>query len=167
MGTKMTCSITTGRKIYAVGSGSDKDLSTNILFDQKSIKTVSHFLHVEPNQAIQLSTFGLPDGAKLTLYRVLPAGGQMPQGSSCICDHEEGSSATVAASEPLRIGCLPVELTNCNNVLFLTVPGSYMLRLNNEEYLGQFWAFAEAMECSCLPEGLVIGNRKADGFIGT
>lgn len=163
----MTCNISTGRKIYAVGSGSDKDLTSNTLFDQKSTKTVSHFIHVAPCQAIQLSTFGLPEGAKLTLNRVLPAGGVMPQGAGCICDHEEGSGVVVAASEPLKIACMPVELTNCNNVLFLTIPGSYMLRLNKEEYLGQFWAFADEVDCCCLPEGLVIGNRKADGYVGT
>lgn len=167
VGIKMTCSVITGRKIYAVGSGSDKDGASNVLFDQKSTKTVSHFIHVEPCQAIQFSTFGLPDGAKLTLHRVLPAGGQMPQGTGCICDHEEGYGIVVSASEPLKIDCSPVELTNCNNVLYLTIPGSYMLRLNEERYLGQFWAFADAMECCCLPEGLVIGNRKGGGYVGT
>lgn len=162
----MTCNITTGRKIYAVGSGSDKDASTNTLFDQKSTKPISHFIHLEPCQALQLSTFGLPEGAKLTLHRVLPAGGKMPQGSGCICNYDEGSSVIVAASEPLKIACKPVVLDNCNNVLYLTIAGSYMLRLNDERYLGQFWAFAEAMDCCCLPDGLVIGNRNADGYVG-
>lgn len=167
MGVEMTCSVTTGRKIYAVGSSSDKDVSLNTLFDQKSTKTVSHFLHVEPCQALQLSTFGMPDGAVLTLHRVLLAGGSMPQGTGCICDHEEGSMLGVAASEPFMIDCKPVVLDKCNNVLFLTVPGSYVLRLNDEAYLGHFWAFADAMECCCLPDGLVIGNRKGTGYIGT
>lgn len=163
----MTCSIITGRKIYGVGSGADKDKTANVLFDQKSTKTVSHFIHIEPCQAIQFLTFGLPEGAKLTLHRVLPIGGSMPQGSGCLCDHDEGSSVTVAASEPLKIDCKPVVIDACNNVLYLTIPGSYMLRLNEERYLGQFWAFAEAMECCCLPEGLVIGNRGSNKFIGT
>lgn len=162
----MTDGISTGRKIYNVGSGVEKDSTAGALFDQKSTKLISHFIHIEPGQAIQLSTYGLPDGANLTIHRVLPTSGEMPQGTGCICDHEDGSSIDVAASEPFKIDCKPVVLDNCNNVLFLTVPGSYMLRLNSEAYLGLFWAFASAMDCECLPDGLVIGNCKGNGFIG-
>ena len=163
----MSCEIVTGRKIYAVGRSSDGEMATNTLFDQKSTRLVSHFVHVNPCEAIQFSTFGLPEGAFLTVHRVLPMGGMMPQGSGCICDYEEGSAIDVAADEPLKIDCKPVVLDHCNNVLYLTVPGSYMLKLNSEEHLGKFWAFVEAMDCCCLPEGLVIGNRKGAGYIGT
>lgn len=163
----MTCSITTGRTIYAVGSGPKSERSSNVVFNQESTKLVSHLLSVTPCEALQISTFGLPEGAKLTLHRVLPAGGSMPQGSGCICSYDEGSPVNVAASEPLKIDCKPVEIDNCNNVLYLTVAGTYMLQLNSEEFLGQFWAFAESVDCCCLPEGLVIGNRKGAGYVGT
>lgn len=163
----MTCDIVTGRKIVNVGSGADKDPTYNVLFDQKSVSTVSHYLHLEPCEAIQLTTFGLPDGAELSLHRILLTGGKMPQGSGCICDYEPGSLAGVAISEPVKIDCKPVVLDNCNNVLYLTMAGSYVLQLNSDKYLGQFFAFADAMDCCCLPEGLVIGNRKGNGYVGT
>lgn len=154
----MTCGVSTGRKIYAIG-GSGKDRDPRALFDQKSTKLVSHVIHVLPCEAIQFSTFGLPSGATLTIHRVLLADGTMPQGYGCICDYDDGSPLVVAASEPLKIDCNPVVLNECNNVVYLTIPGSYMLKLNDESHLGQFWAFAESMECCCLPEKLVIGNR--------
>lgn len=162
----MTCEISTGRKIINVNSKVQK-IPTKALFDQTSTKLVSPFLHLLPCEALQLSTFNLPAGAELAVYRVLLTGGGMPQGSGCICDYEEGSPVSVAASEPFKIDCDPVVLTHCNNVLFLTTPGSYILRLNSEDYLGHFWAFAEVMDCCCLPDGLVIGNRKGNGYVGT
>lgn len=162
----MTCEISTGRKIVNV-SGVGKKLPTKALFDQTSTELVSPFIHLPPCEALQLSTFNLPDGAELAVYRVLLMGGEMPQGSGCICDYEEGSPVSVAASEPFKIDCKPVVLTNCNNVLYLTSPGSYILRLNSEDHLGHFWAFAEVMDCCCLPDGLVIGNRTGSGYVGT
>lgn len=162
----MSCNIQTGRMDYTLSPTLQKDKVSSALFDNKSTRTVSHFLHVEPCQAIQLSTFGLPDGANLELHRVLPTSGAMPQGAGCICGYDEAESITASASEPLKIGCRAVVLNNCNTVLYLTIPGSYVLKLNDESYLGQFWAFAEAMECCCLPEGLVIGNRKGKGYVG-
>lgn len=162
----MTCVITTGRKLINV----DKKVGgvpSKALFDQTSTELVSSFLHLLPCEALQLSTFNLPEGAELAVHRVLLVGGEMPQGSGCICGSEEGAPVSVAASEPFRIDCKPVVLTYCNNVLYLTSPGSYVLRLNSEEYLGHFWAFAEAMECCCLPEGLVIGNRIGNDYVGT
>lgn len=162
----MTCKIETGRKIVNVGQTAG-NVPSRALFDQTSTKLVSSFIHLLPCEALQLSTFNLPEGAELAVYRVLLMGGEMPQGSGCICDCEEGSPVSVAASEPFKINCEPVVLTHCNNVLFLTTPGSYTLRLNSDEYLGHFWAFAEAMECCCLPEGLIIGNRTGNGYVGT
>lgn len=163
----MTCNISTGRKLYGTGKGADVDPNYNVLFDQRSTMTVSHTVDVAPCEAIQFSTFGLPDGAKLEVHRVFRTGGAMPDGAGCICDYESGSPVSVAASEPLKIDCKPVVLDNCNNVLYLTVAGSYMLKLNSADYLGQFWAFAETMDCCCIPEGLVIGNRKGAGYVGT
>lgn len=162
----MTCTIETGRKIVNVGNIAG-NVSSRALFDQTSTKLVSPFIHLLPCEALQLSTFNLPEGAELALYRVLLMGGEMPQGSGCICDYEEGSPVFVAASEPFKVDCKPVVLTSCNNVLFLTTPGSYTLRLNSEDYLGHFWAFAEAMKCCCLPEGLIIGNRTGNDYVGT
>lgn len=162
----MTCQIETGRKEVSLGGIIHKETGSGALFDLKSTKLTSYYLHLEACKAIQFSTFGLPDGAYLTLHRVLTTDGRMPQGAGCICDYDNGAGVDVSASEPLKVNCKPVVLDNCNTVLYLAIPGSYMLELNREEYLGQFWAFAEEVDCCCLPDGLVIGNRSGNSYIG-
>lgn len=159
--------IVTGKKVVAVNSTvNGKDKPSSLLFDQNSTKRVSHFIHIEPCQAIQISTFGLPDFAYLTVHRAFVGGGDMPQSSGCLCGEESGQMASALTTEPFKVDCKPVIVDNCTNVLFLTVPGTYLFELNSDEHLGKFLAFAEAIECCCLPTGLVIGNAKHDGYVG-
>ena len=163
----MSCEIVTGKKIVTVTSTvNGEDKPSSLLFDQNSTKRVSHFIHIEPCQAFQIYTFGLPDGAYLTVHRAFVGGGDMPQGSGCLCGVEPGQMVSALATEPFKIDCKPVVVDNCTNVLFLTVPGTYLFELNSDEHLGKFLAFAEAIECCCLPTGLIIGNAKPDGYVG-
>lgn len=164
--------ITTGKKIVvkrveAVGGTHVEGFDPTALFDQKSTKTTSHFLNIDSCKAMKLSTFGLKDGAYLTLHRVLLGGAVFPQSSGCLCECEDGEPIKVLANEPLKIDCKPVVLDNCNSVLFLSIPGTYVLELNDPTQLGHFLAFAEVVDCCCLPEGLVIGNRASERYIGT
>ena len=163
----MSCEIVTGKKIVTGNSTVNGQSSPfTVLFDQRSTRRVSHFVNIEPCQAFQISTFGMPDGASLIIHRVFVGGGAMPQGGGCFCGSEAGEMVSALATEPFKIDCKPVVVDNCTNVLFLTVPGPYMFELNSDEHLGKFWAFAEAMECCCLPTGLIIGNAKPDGYVG-
>lgn len=162
------CEIVTGKKHFTIGSGKNKEEQiSSLLFDNSSTSKVSHFIHIEPCQAFKFSTFNLPDGVYLKFHRVFASGGAMPQGNGCLCDSTEAKAVGAVASEPFKIDCKPVVLDNCNGVLFLTIPGTYMLELSDESVLGQFLAFAEEVDCCCLPSGLIIGNIGSDNqYIG-
>lgn len=160
--------IVTGQKQYSLKNAEAKEgKSYSVLFDSESVKSVSHFIHLGQGKALKFSTFNLPDGVHLAFHRVLPGGGSMPQGAGCLCDTQDGNTTYALASEPFKIDCKPVVLDNCNGVLFLTIPGVYMLELSDESALGQVLAFAEEVSCSCIPDGLIIGNAKPDTYVGT
>lgn len=160
--------IVTGKKYHAVGSSKPSESRMSaVLFDSTSTKTVSHFIHIEPGQVFKFSTFNLPDEAKLTFHRVYTGGGVMPHSSGCLCGAEDSESVKVLASEVFKIDCWPVYLNNCTGVLFLSVPGTYMLELNDPKHLGNFLAFAEEMDAGVIPDGLLIGNCACDYYVGT
>lgn len=164
---KNGCSISTGRQeVLGVGSSND-ERSSKVLFDKNSTTKFSHFIEVDPCGALQLSAFGLPDNVNLILHRVIVGGGVMPQGSGCICGVDPAKPAKTLFSNPFKIDCKPVVLNNCNTVLFLTVPGTYVVEVSDPSALGKFIAYAEPTECCCLPNGLVIGNTVLGKFIGT
>lgn len=163
----MGCEIVTGKKVIGVSNkGSAEDRSATVLFDRNSTTQISHVVTVGDCKALKLSTFNLKDGQAIELHRVLIGGGVMAQGSGCCCDADPASPADVLASEPFKIDCKPVVLTHCFSVLFLTVPGTYMFKLNDEGMVGNVLAFAESVECCCLPSGLIIGNKAHDDYIG-
>lgn len=164
----MSCKIKTGRKEVSVRASRSEngDVEYSYLFDHKSTNTISRPIHIYDCEAKKLSTFNLPDGVKLTVHRVIVGGGVMPQGSGCLCAGEPGQQVKVLMSEPLKIECKPVVLDNCNSVLFLTIPGSYVLELSDESVLGNFLAMEDSVECCCLPDGLIIGNVGPTGYVG-
>lgn len=162
------CEISTGRKTLAVGKSGGEETPSSLLFDHKSSSAVSHFINIEPCQVFKFSTFGLPDGVTLTLHRVYLAGGVMPQGTGCICEPDPAKGVQPMATEVFKINCKPVVIDNCNGALFLSVPGTYVLELNDESKLGNFIAMAEEVECCCVPNGLLIGNVGInDTYVGT
>lgn len=164
----MNCEIVTGKAVLVEPKTVSEDQPRTLLFDYSSTKTVSHRVTVSECKAIRLSTFNLPEGNKLNVHRVFVGGGLMPQGYSCLCDTEEATPASAVMTEPLKIDCKPVFIDSCNSVLFLTIPGIYVLELEGDKsLLGNFLAFAEEVDCCCLPDGLIIGNRLANGsFVG-
>ena len=163
MGITMNCEVVTGRKYQSTRTNSQPNdgeaVSSVTLFDSKSSKTTSHIVTVAACSAIKVSTFALPDGKYLSVHRVYTGGGVMPFGTGCLCNCDDGKASTILYSEPLKIDCKEVRVDNCTSVLFLTIPGDYVFELNDKSALGQFVAFAEEVECCCLPSGLVIGNQ--------
>lgn len=166
----MSCKITTGKRVLTQPKTAGKApeaVTTSFVFDKNSTNKISRPIHVDECMAVKLSTFNLPDGANLTLHRVILGGGIMPQSSGCMCGGDKGQEAYALFSEVFKIDCKPVVIDNCDGALFLTVPGTYMLELNDEAVLGSFVALAERVDCCCLPDGLIIGNAKPDTYVGT
>lgn len=166
-GNAMSCGIVTGTKVMGVSNnGAAEERSSTVLFDKKSTSRLSHVVGISDCKALRLSAFNLGDNDSIKIHRVLLGGGEMAQGSGCCGCLEPVKPSAITASEEFKIDCKPVKLTKCNGVLFLTVPGHYMFELNEEASLGDVIAFAEPVECCCLPSGLVIGNEKPTGYVG-
>ena len=160
------CSIITGKKVHAVSRSSNaEETNRAVLFDSLSTNTVTHVVTVGECKALKISTFALPAGKKILVHRVYLGGGVMPFGSGCACGADEGKSAIVQLSEPLRIRCCDVAIDGCAGMLFLTIPGDYVFELEDKTLLGQFVALAEEVECCCLPESTVIGSEIPTGGI--
>lgn len=160
------CGIITGKKVHAVSrSSSSEDANREVLFDSLSTNAVTHVVTVGECKALKISTFALPAGKKILVHRVYLGGGVMPFGSGCACGADEGKSAIVQLSEPLRIRCCDVAIDGCSGMLFLTIPGDYVFELEDKTLLGQFVALAEEVECCCLPESTVIGSEIPTGGI--
>ena len=160
------CSIITGKKVHAVSRSSNaEETNRAVLFDSLSTNTVTHVVTVGECKALKISTFALPAGKKILVYRVYLGGGVMPFGSGCACGADEGKSAIVQLSEPLRINCHDVAIDGCSGMLFLTIPGDYVFELEDKTLLGQFVALAEEVECCCLPQSTVIGSEVITGGI--
>ena len=160
------CSIITGKKVHAVSRSSNAEESNRaVLFDSLSTNAVTHVVTVGECKALKISTFALPAGKKILVHRVYLGGGVMPFGSGCACGVNDGKSAIVQLSEPLRIRCCDVAIDGCAGMLFLTIPGDYVFELEDKTLLGQFVALAEEVECCCLPESTVIGSEIPTGGI--
>jgi hypothetical protein len=82
----------------------------------------------------------------------------MPQGYGCICSAEPGSPTNVELSEPFKINGEVVKITNANSALFLTIPGTFMLEMNDTSLVGKIFCTISKAECCCLPNKLIIGN---------
>ncbi len=165
----MSCEIVTGKKIVSpsiTGVVNDNP-QHSYLFDYNSTNKISRPIFIDQCQAYKFSTFNLPDGVSLMFHRVIVAGGKMPQGSGCLCAGEPSSRSYLLYSEPFKIDCKQVKLTNCDGALFLTIPGTYVLELSDEKHLGNFIATADKVDCCCLPSGLIIGNVGPHGYVGT
>lgn len=168
MGVTMSCEIVTGKKFQAPRASNGEDAKSVALFDNKSARKLSHVVTVAECSALKISTFALPDNVHLKLHRVYTGGGVMPFGTGCLCNCDDGKTSSVLYSEPLKVDCKEVRVDNCTGVLFLTIPGDYMFELSDESVLGQFVAFAEEIDCCCLPSGLVIGNQvPSERVVGT
>ena len=160
------CSIITGKKVHAVSRSSNaEETNRAVLFDSLSTNAVTHVVTVGECKALKISTFALPAGKKILVHRVYLGGGVMPFGSGCACGADEGKSAIVQLSEPLRINCHDVAIDGCSGMLFLTIPGDYVFELEDKTLLGQFVALAEEVECCCLPQSTVIGSEVITGGI--
>lgn len=165
----MSNEIVTGRS-YASSSqqGSWEGKQASMLFDPKSTIKLSHVVSVPSCSALKISTFGLPNEVHLKVHRVFTGGGKIPEGMGCMCVCEDGNTSKVLLSEPLKIDCKEVRIDNCTGVLFLTIPGDYMFEVSDNSALGQFVAFAEEVDCCCLPTGLIIGNNMSSNtMVGT
>lgn len=150
----MTCEVSTSRKVGNSVQAQDR----NVLFNARSSNTISHIFHVDPCVPLKICTFGLSDGEYLTLHKVYPKAGVMPQGSGCICSAEPGSTTNIEMSEPFKIGGEVVKVTNENSALFLTIPGTFMLEMSSADLIGKIFCTISKAECCCLPNKLIIGN---------
>lgn len=161
-----TNGIVTGTRLVSSSiSATDREVSPNkYLFDDKSVSRYSYPVMIHDGQVCKLSTFNLPDEVELVLHRVLIAGNNLP--SDGCCGAFSVQQAMIQASEVFKIGCKPVVLNNCDSVLFLTVPGIYMLEVSNEDAIGNFTAIADIVDSKYLPNALIIGNIGVEGIVG-
>lgn len=160
------CGIVTGRRevVKNPDCTGSAEYKYDYVFDTKSENTISKPIYIDNNQIFKFSTFNLPDGVKLIFNRVQTGGGVMPQGSNC-CVDTCGRKTVIISSEVFKIHCKPVVLNNCNSVLFLSVPGTYILELDTPSALGQFVVQAEPVE-GFIPTSLIIGCEAPDHIVG-
>lgn len=158
--------ITTSIKRFGINSGANKDQPPEELFNHFSKSRTSHVITVTPSNPILISSFGLGDDVKITLHKVRVSGGTYPIPGDCICTCIEGDDPSISDSEPLLIQCKPVIIDKCMNIIYLTIPGHYAFQIDKEEHIGTFILLAEPVPLHTIPNGLVIGNRFNDKYIG-
>lgn len=157
--------VTSTRLVSSTTSASDREVSpNNYLFDGKSVNKYSHPIMIHDGQVVKLSTFNLPDDVELKLHRILIAGKYLP--SDGCCGIFSVQQAMVQASEPFKIGGKQVVLNSSDSVLFLTVPGIYMLEASNQDVIGDFTAIADLVDSKYIPSAMVIGNFGLESIVG-
>lgn len=116
------------------------------LFNDKSTDIVSAPFAVLPGQIVMLSAFGfagkqqVADGNKpldvqrAIVEKVVFAKGLFPDGVACSCGDLLIDVPYMYVEDVTQCGLW--YLSACQNLVFLTVPGSYRLRLNDATALG-------------------------------
>jgi hypothetical protein len=113
----------------------------NILFAPGSefSNAVSHVFSVDAGQVIVIDAYNFPEGLTIQLNRVLQAGPGIPTGASCPpCGQPDlDGRATIQYEKPMDLGCGSEywRLTQTKTQMVIAVPGSYVLELNEQEFL--------------------------------
>lgn len=162
-----SCGIVTGRSVVSTKycGNANQDVPYAYIFDSKSTDVISRPIYIDNCMVYKFQTFNLPEDTKIFFHRVLTGGGLVPTGEGCLCNDETVSKTTVIGNELFKIGCKPVTLDSCNGVLFLSIPGTYMLELSNPAALGQVIVMAEQVD-GYIPPSLIIGNPKPEHYVG-
>jgi hypothetical protein len=120
------------------------------LFDNMSTDLTTRMFSVHPGQTVMLTAFGFAsnqqaydkskprDAQRAIVEKVAFAGGIFPDGSAC--EGDDGLLAEIPytyAEDVTQCGLW--NLNACQNLVFLSVPGTYRLRLNDEAALGTLY----------------------------
>lgn len=118
------------------------------LFNNMSTNMTSRMFPVHPGQTVMLTAFGFAahqqvydkskprDAQRAIVEKVAFAGGIFP--SCCVGDDGLLAEIPYTYAEDVTQGGL-WNLNACQNLVFLSVPGTYRLRLNDEAALGMVY----------------------------
>ena len=114
-----------------------------VLFDPNSTYAQSGLIVVRPGTSIMLVGYNIPEGAVLTVDGVSVGSRSVAQGLGCCNDNTKtaqsiynGNAPDILFRSPMKLGGRPWQLTEEVDRLLITLPGEYLLVLNDTMYLG-------------------------------
>jgi hypothetical protein len=117
--------------------------TTFVLFDSNSTYQQSPLVTVRPDYSVLLIGYGIPYGAAFTVEGV--SLGSRAMGSYPAFAPERGVARNLSIPapppdilfrSPMRLGGNEWELTSDNDRMLISLPGDYLLVLNDPSYLG-------------------------------
>lgn len=114
-----------------------------VLFDPNSTFAQSGLIVVRPGMSILLVGYNIPQGAVFTVDGVSVGSRSVAQGFGCCNDNTKGAQSIYSSAppdilfrSPMKLGGKTWELTESVDRLLITLPGDYLLVLNDTQYLG-------------------------------
>lgn len=112
----------------------------HVLFDPSSTFLQSGPIVVRPNRPLMLVGYMVPEGAEFVVEGVSLGSRAVQHGGGCCspCGPSllSRAAADILFREPMTLGGSVWKINELNRHLVLTLPGSYILSLNSDEYLG-------------------------------
>lgn len=134
-----------------------------VLFDQSSTFLQSGLIIVREDQPMMLVAYMLPEGAQFVVEGVSVGSRAVQQGGACCIPGGptlmSQGAADIRFREPMTVGGKLWMLDELNRRMVITLPGTYMLVLNDDQYLGS--VHVELVQLgkikTTIPEGYVAG----------
>lgn len=130
--------------LQPVNDGRPTSSSNTTLFDSASTSTTSVLISVRTGRPLMLIAYMMEEGAELTVEGVSVGSRGIANGGGCCnpCNNNGRALSTSDAvdirfREPMTLGGNPWKITNGYRRLVITLPGQYILQLNDQQYLGQ------------------------------
>lgn len=137
-----------------------------VLFDPSSTFAQSGLIAVRPNTSVLLVGYNIPEGAVLTLDGVSVGSRSVAQGfgahtadPSTPQSIYNSSPPDILFRSPMRLGGKIWQLTNEADRLLITLPGEYLLVLNDAMYFGDLQVEMVMLPgCTQYPFSYMAGN---------
>ena len=114
-----------------------------VLFDPTSTYAQSSLITVHPGNSVLLVGYNIPEQAVFTVEGVSVGTNPSPNGYGCCRTGSmsentivPGSSPNILFRSPVKLGGKLWALTAENDRLLISLPGEYLLVLNDTQYLG-------------------------------
>ena len=163
----MSSMIDTGGHYTGRGSSCDDNRPVQgehqVLFDQSSTFLQSGLIIVRADQPVMLVAYMVPEGAQFVVEGVSVGSRAVQQGGGCCSPCGPTlmgqGAADIRFREPMMLGGNTWSMDEKNRRLVITLPGTYMLVLNDDQYLGS--VHVELVQLgnikTTIPEGYVAG----------
>lgn len=134
-----------------------------ILFDQSSTFLQSGLIIVRADQPVMLVGYMVPEGAQFHVEGVSVGSRAVQQGVGCCSPYGptlmSQGAADIRFREKMTLGGQPWVMDELNRRIVITLPGTYILTLNDDQYLGS--VHVELVQLgnvkTTIPEGYMAG----------